>query len=179
MKPSDLVAKAQTAFGQFLGKDDVVFEALKDVLLETELSLEPSYTFTSFSQSLSGQASFVLDRGFGIKTAAFGGGPMLKVDFESIQDLGSRNASGYMFAEQFDPASFSLTVLFGTPLTGTCTGIYIKATDLDTDSSVDFSQLDPYQNLLWYALGKRLAAYVKDKERLEYFSALYTKEGGR
>ena len=72
-----------------------------------------------------------------------------------------------------------LKVIFGYPASGNFSGVFAQATDLGSDPSVDFPQLDPYKNLLWYALGKRLAAYVKDKERLEYFSALYTKEGGR
>ena len=127
MKPSDLVAKAQTTFGQFLGKDDVVFQALKDVLLEMERSVIPSYTYTTFKQELYQEPLILLPRGLTVINLFYKqtdedytsdltigylpeievGVPLLKTDVKSVLNLGSRNNPPYMFAEHFDNGSGS------------------------------------------------------------------------
>ena len=178
MTPDELIEQVTLSYGQLSEKTGTLFDWLKEIVRDVEAKLLPEYMYEVTTATLSGATTYLYTDAAYIESVAHNDGNSLlyRTTKAGVEQMWSGITDCLYWYPKQQPDG--IAIYFNASPTD---DVVIKArvfTDLGSDSSVDFPELDYIAPVVLNGLHAKASGVLKDKERLAVYSQQYMAQLG-
>jgi len=165
MTPTELIDQIVLSYGQIGGRRDDIFDWTKEILREVETVLQPEYTLSTSTHTLSGATTLTVSDTISIVSVAHNDGnsvlhPITRTHFDSLSS--ETPACMFYYAQQTPDGH---TIYFNSSPTDNVVVRSRIYTDLGSDPDTDSPALDHLFPIILQGLHAKVALVLKDLDR--------------